>query len=88
MGQENLLCKNKNITVFADSDISLVMEKIKTIRPSYKDDINKEIIEWIYQRRNEIVPLTGAIITAEAKMFHAEMKGETPCEYSPSWLEK
>lgn len=80
--------KSKLLQFFSDSDTPLAMNKRKSIRPSNNEEIDKVMIEWVRQRRSENIPLTGSMITAQARIFHAEMKIESPCEYSSGWLEK
>lgn len=79
--------KAKILLFFADSDTPVEMQKRKIIGPS-NNEIDEVKIEWVHQKKNENVSLTGAIKTAQVRIFHTEVKVETPCEFSSDWLEK
>ncbi|GBL79073.1 hypothetical protein AVEN_49014-1 [Araneus ventricosus] len=67
-------------------NVPLAMDKRKTVHKATNEKL--VMIEWVRQRCSEKVPLTGGIKMAQVKLYHEDMRIETPCKYSSGWLEK
>ena len=60
------------------------MFKRKTLHQAKVANIDIVMMEWIYQRRGEGVPLNGDLIMQQAQLFHQQVKIKTPC--ARGWL--
>ncbi|GBM10265.1 Tigger transposable element-derived protein 2 [Araneus ventricosus] len=73
---------------FADLDTPMTMGARKIIRHAKNDDYDRVMIEWVRQRRSEGVPLSGPLLTEQAKIFHRSMNLTTDSSYTPRWITK
>lgn len=80
--------KKELLEFFVDSDSPMEMAERKTMHSVKNQDLDKVMIEWFRQRRNENIPLTGPMLMQQAKIFHKEMNLTNSCEYSTGWLKR
>ncbi|XP_048209819.1 small integral membrane protein 8 isoform X1 [Perognathus longimembris pacificus] len=80
--------KDKLMKFYAESDEPKLMKDRKTLHKAKNEDLDRVLKEWIRQRRNEHMPLSGVLIMKQAKVYHNELKIEGNCEYSTGWLQK
>ena len=62
------------------------MFKRKTLHKAKVENMDKVIVEWIYQKCSEGMLLNRDLIMQQAKLFHQQLKIKTPCNYTRGWL--
>uniref|UniRef100_UPI00398EA6BC jerky protein homolog n=1 Tax=Pristiophorus japonicus TaxID=55135 RepID=UPI00398EA6BC len=80
--------KEQIMKFYAESDVQNEMNKRKTMHKPKIDELDRVMMEWWRQRRSEKILLSGPMVMQQAKIFHAGLEIETPCEYSSGWLTK
>ena len=44
-------------------------------------------MEWVRQRRSELMPLTGLMVMKQSRKYHEKLNIEGECEYSEGLLQ-
>ncbi|XP_045117287.1 tigger transposable element-derived protein 2-like [Portunus trituberculatus] len=64
------------------------MEVRRTLKEGRSSDLDSALIQWFKLLRAGNVPVSGEMIMAQAKIFHAELDLQYDCKYSQGWLQK
>lgn len=80
--------KNQLLKFYSECESKKNMEVRKTLKEGKSSDLDSALIQWFKLRRAGNVPVSGEMLMAQAKIFHAELNLLHDCEYSQGWLQK
>lgn len=78
----------KTLNFFSKSDSSAGISNRKSLHTAKSKDLDSIVYEWFKQRRGDGVPISGPLLRAKAKQFHADLQIPEPCDFSSGWLKR